>query len=91
MGRTKHRKEVLSKDWVKTGIKGFDELLEKGIPRGTSVLVAGGAGSGKTIFCLGVAADACKQGKKVLYMTQEQAQMIDRLTREYGKILGFTK
>ncbi|MBI2087688.1 MAG: extracellular solute-binding protein [Deltaproteobacteria bacterium] len=31
------------------------------------------------------------QGKKVLYMTQHQTEMMDRLTREYGKILGFTK
>lgn len=31
------------------------------------------------------------QGKKVLYMTQDHAEMIDRLTREYGKILGFGK
>lgn len=29
------------------------------------------------------------QGKKVLYMTQDQAESVDRLTREYGKILGF--
>ena len=31
------------------------------------------------------------QGKKVLYMNQEQAEMVDRLTREYGKLLGFEK
>ena len=30
------------------------------------------------------------QGKKVLYMTQNQAELIDRLIKEYGKILGFT-
>ena len=29
------------------------------------------------------------QGKKVLYMTQDQAEMVDRLAREYGDILGF--
>lgn len=31
------------------------------------------------------------QGKKVVYMTQNQAEMVDRLGREYGKILGFTR
>ncbi|MBI2359743.1 MAG: extracellular solute-binding protein [Deltaproteobacteria bacterium] len=31
------------------------------------------------------------QGKKVLFMTQDQAEMVDRLTAEYGKIFGFTK
>jgi hypothetical protein len=29
------------------------------------------------------------QGKEVAYMTQEQAQTIDRLGRAYGKMLGF--
>ena len=29
------------------------------------------------------------QGKQVLYMDKDQAQMVDRLAREYGKILGF--
>ena len=31
------------------------------------------------------------QGKKVLYMTAEQAEPVDRLATEYGKILGFGK
>lgn len=29
------------------------------------------------------------QGKKMVYMSQDQAALIDRLSREYGKILGF--
>ncbi len=28
------------------------------------------------------------QGKKVVYMSQDQAEAVDRLSREYGKILG---
>jgi KaiC/GvpD/RAD55 family RecA-like ATPase len=35
---------------TKTGIPGVDELLNGGIPKGSNVLVAGGAGTGKTIF-----------------------------------------
>lgn len=31
------------------------------------------------------------QGKKMLYMTQDQAKDVDRLSKEYGKILGFRK
>jgi iron(III) transport system substrate-binding protein len=31
------------------------------------------------------------QGKQVVYMTPDKADMIDRLTREYGKILGFER
>jgi KaiC/GvpD/RAD55 family RecA-like ATPase len=37
---------------IKSGIPGFDELIEGGFPEGSSVLVSGGPGCGKTIFCL---------------------------------------
>jgi ABC-type Fe3+ transport system substrate-binding protein len=30
------------------------------------------------------------QKKEVVYMSQDQAEMVDRLSREYGKIFGFT-
>ena len=35
-----------------TGIKGFDNLIEGGIPEARSVLVSGACGTGKTIFCM---------------------------------------
>ena len=37
---------------VKTGINGLDELVEGGVPKGSSFLVAGGTGTGKTIFAM---------------------------------------
>lgn len=37
---------------IKTGIKGMDELIQGGIPDSATVLVAGGTGTGKTIFGL---------------------------------------
>lgn len=40
-------------------------------------------------FVPGTPAYRYAQGKKVLYMTQDQAEMVDRLAREYGDILGF--
>ncbi|MCD4760184.1 hypothetical protein K8R33_04840 [archaeon] len=59
----------------RTGIAGFDTLLgDGGIPLSTSVLVEGGPGSGKTIFCLHVAMDFCRKGKKVLYMSFEEPE-----------------
>ncbi|MEO8659163.1 MAG: circadian clock protein KaiC [Bryobacteraceae bacterium] len=36
-----------------TGILGFDEMTNGGLPAGRSTLLIGGAGSGKTIFSLG--------------------------------------
>lgn len=58
----------------KTNIPGFDELFSEGIPEGSAVLVEGGPGSGKTIFCLQTAISACKQGKKALYMSFEEPE-----------------
>lgn len=37
---------------VKTGIPGFDNLIEGGLIEGSSILLSGPAGSGKTIFAL---------------------------------------
>jgi circadian clock protein KaiC len=37
---------------VRTGIEGFDEITSGGLPRGRTTLLAGGPGSGKTIFAL---------------------------------------
>jgi len=59
---------------VLTGIKGFDNLLIKGIPKVSSTLMAGGAGSGKTVFCLQTLAHHASQGKKCLYMTLEESE-----------------
>jgi circadian clock protein KaiC len=40
--------EVLEKS--PTGIRGFDEITEGGLPKGRPALIVGGAGSGKTVF-----------------------------------------
>ena len=37
---------------VPTGLKGLDSLIEGGIKRNSAVLVEGGAGCGKSIFCM---------------------------------------
>lgn len=71
--RTEHKK-LIARRWVKTGIEGFDKLLEKGIPFGSSVLVAGGAGSGKTIFCLQVLNNSAENKEKCLYISLEESE-----------------
>lgn len=35
---------------IKTGIPGFDDLIEGGLPKGRCFLISGGCGTGKTIF-----------------------------------------
>src|SRR3989338_9194243 len=70
---TKKTKPIDKNKWIQTGIVGFDELLQKWIPKGASILVCGGPGSGKTIFCLQTLAHAITQGEKCLYMTFEES------------------
>jgi len=41
---------VLSK--VRSGVDGFDELVQGGLPRGKSILVTGMTGTGKSTFAL---------------------------------------
>ncbi|HKA34888.1 MAG TPA: hypothetical protein VKH64_16870, partial [Candidatus Binatia bacterium] len=45
-------------------------------------------GGQTSAFIPGTTAYKYAQGKNVLYMKPEQAEMIDRLSTEYGKILG---
>ena len=57
---------------VKTGIKGFDELIQGGFPQGSTILVSGGAGTGKTIFGLSyLYAGAKNFNEPGLYITLE--------------------
>src|SRR3989344_3033240 len=68
------KKAQRAEEFVKTGIAGFDALLDQGIPKGTSVLVAGGTGTGKTIFCLQTLFNAAKNGEKCLYLSFEESE-----------------
>lgn len=58
---------------VKTGISGFDRLVEGGFPRGKSILLSGTPGTGKTIFALQYLYNgAVKYNEKGLYVSFEE-------------------
>lgn len=57
-----------------TGVKGFDELIEGGIPRGFFVAVVGEPGSGKTIFCLHYVWRGVLDKDRVIYVTTEESR-----------------
>ncbi len=57
---------------TKTGIPGVDSLINGGIPRGSNVLVAGGTGTGKTIFATQYLYNGATQfGEAGLFVTLE--------------------
>lgn len=71
--------------FLKTNVEGFDKLVDKGIPKGSSVLLSGGAGCGKTLFGLQLVVQQATMGKKCLYISFEENK--DRLIehiKEFG-------
>ena len=81
--KLKKKAHKVEEDFIKIGLPGFDSLFEKGygVPNGGAVLVEGGPGSGKTVFCLTSIASLCKIGKKCLYMSFEEPEekLIDHM------------
>jgi circadian clock protein KaiC len=58
---------------TKTGIQGLDKALQGGIPQGNIVLVAGGAGTGKSTLALQFCVNGSSLfGEKSLYISTEQ-------------------
>ncbi|OIO26297.1 hypothetical protein AUJ14_02165 [Candidatus Micrarchaeota archaeon CG1_02_55_22] len=56
-----------------TGIPGFDELIEGGFPEGSSILLSGGAGTGKSIFALQYLYYGAKERREPsVYITLEE-------------------
>ncbi|MFO7658521.1 MAG: circadian clock protein KaiC [Bacteroidales bacterium] len=65
---------VVSNERVSSGIVELDEMLEgKGFYRGSTVLVSGTAGVGKTSISAHFAEAACKRGERVLYFCFEES------------------
>ena len=64
-----------STERVSTGIKGLDQMLGgKGYFRGTSLLISGTAGTGKTSIAAHFAGAACERGEHCLYFSFEESQ-----------------
>jgi circadian clock protein KaiC len=61
---------------IATGIKGFDKLIEGGLPQGSLTLVSGNPGTGKSIFCMNAAYNIAKTGSPALYISFEQTEDI---------------
>jgi KaiC/GvpD/RAD55 family RecA-like ATPase len=65
---------------LKTDINGFDDLFtEGGVPKGNSVLVAGGTGTGKSTFCRQICYSLVSKGKNCMYVSFEES--IERIIK----------
>jgi circadian clock protein KaiC len=62
----------LSTERLSTGVGGLDDLLGGGVLRGSTSLIAGPTGAGKTTICLQFAARGVEAGEKALYVNFQE-------------------
>lgn len=76
----------VSEEPVPTGVAGLDAMLSAGgYYRGSSILISGASGTGKTIFGATFTASACERGEKCLYFAfEESPSQIVRNVRSVG-------
>jgi KaiC/GvpD/RAD55 family RecA-like ATPase len=65
-------KNASQRKWIHTGIQGFDNLIINGIPEGSNIIIAGGPGCGKTIFCLQTLYNLACEGNDCIYLSMEE-------------------
>ena len=70
---------------VTTGIPGLDTLMSGGFVKGSTVLVTGGTGTGKTTFCTQYLMEGLRKGENCLYMSlEEDPESIKEDMIQYG-------
>jgi circadian clock protein KaiC len=70
---------------VPTGIADLDEMLGgKGFYRGSSILISGTAGSGKTTMAASFAEAACRRGERCLFVGFEES--VDQVARNMTSV-----
>jgi len=78
-----------SEERVSLGGVGLDEMVGGGVFRGSTVLISGTAGTGKTTLAAQAADAACARGEKVLFVSfEESPAQIIRNMRSVGIDLG---
>ncbi|GAB0115820.1 circadian clock protein KaiC [Acidisoma sp. C75] len=75
-----------AREAVSSGIEGLDAMLGKrGFYRGSSILLSGAAGTGKTAFASFFAHASCTRGERCLFFAfEESADEICRNAQSYG-------
>lgn len=57
---------------VSTGIRGLDEMMGGGIPSGTTTILSGSAGTGKTLIAMHFAHAGVRAGEPVVFVSYEE-------------------
>lgn len=70
----KTEKQVITIGRVESGISGLDRLIEGGFVKGSVNLIAGTAGTGKTIFCCQYLLQGLRNNENCVYFTLEQSK-----------------
>jgi circadian clock protein KaiC len=71
---------------IPSGISGFDQITDGGLPKGRSTLICGGPGSGKTIFAVEFLVRGAELGEPGVFIAFEES--VADLTRNVAS-LGF--
>jgi circadian clock protein KaiC len=70
---------------IPTGVPGLDAVLDgRGFMRGSTILVSGTAGTGKSSIAAGFVAAACARGERCLYFSMEESP--DQIARNMRSI-----
>jgi circadian clock protein KaiC len=68
-----HLEHTASRERVLTGVPRLDTMLGGGIYRGSSVLLGGEAGTGKTTLAAKMLESACAHGERALFVSEEES------------------
>ncbi len=70
---------------LKTGVAGFDEIMNGGLPANYFYLLEGDPGAGKTTLALQFLFEGIRNGENVLYVTLSESKMeLEAVARSHG-------
>jgi len=75
---------AVSSERVTSGVERLDTMLDGGYYRGSSILISGTAGTGKTSLAAHLADATCRQGERCLYFSFEESP--PQIIRNMGSI-----